>query len=73
MTQDSLEDVKGEKARLEDDLRRRVVLCDVIFFFLFLCGKRFVGLFKRLLCRLQCSYDKNEDEIRSAAARAVSY
>ena len=24
MTQDSLEDVKGEKARLEDDLRRWV-------------------------------------------------
>lgn len=40
MTQDNLEDVKGEKARLEEDLRRRVVLCDMEF----VCGKRFLDL-----------------------------
>ena len=45
MTQDNLEDVKGEKARLEDDLRRRVVLCDMVF----MCGKRFINLLKRLV------------------------
>lgn len=45
MTQDNLEDVKGEKARLEEDLRRRVVLCDMVF----VCSKRFFDLLKRLV------------------------